>query len=113
MAKAPTKREMFVQVAEFLANAGAPAEQVEFIAKQVVLLDKRANAPKGPTKTQLENEVIKRTILTALDTNLTATEVAKAVGVTVQKATALLKQLVEAGLVERTVDGKTALFIAR
>ena len=62
----------------------------------------------------LENE-IKERIVNALENaeeGMTATEVANEVGITLAKATALLTQLVKAGLIKREVEKKVAHFSA-
>ena len=101
-----TKREKFVNVLEVLADAGK-TELAEFIAGEIVLIDKRAAAPRKETKEQRENVVLKAEFVTFLDEAgaLRAGEVAKEFDITVQKATALLAQLVKAGEVKR-VEGE-------
>lgn len=63
-----------------------------------------------PTKKQRENEDIKATILThfTAGVHLSGAEVAEAVGITSQKANALLKQLATEGkiVVEEVKNGK-------
>ena len=105
-----TKRDRLTAIYAILADRGE-AELADFVAGEVALLDKRANAPRKATKTQRENIALKGDIVDTLGAGeATATQVAKANGVTVQKATALLKQLVDAGLIERAQDGKTVTF---
>lgn len=103
-----TKREDFVAISEALTVAGAPAELVEVITKEIALIDKRKAAPRKETAAQLANAGIKVAIVEVIggaEDGMTATMVADAVGVSVQKATQLLKQLVDAGEVIRT-EGK-------
>jgi hypothetical protein len=90
-----TKREMFEGIAGVLDEIGTD-EQVAFIDAQIALLDKRSAAGRKPTAGQVANEDLKGFI---------ATEVAKAMDVTVQKASQLLRQLVLEGTVIRT-EGK-------
>lgn len=79
-------------------------------------LAKRSTS-KTPTKTQKENEVIMERILDALAaigepttvTNLLAHGV-EGFELTNQKASALLRKLIEAGKVVKTIEGKKALF---
>ena len=74
-------------------------------------LAKRGSGSHGKTKTQKENEVMKENIVELLaDGGLTATEVAEAMEVKVQKATALLKQLVDDGKLVRVKDGRILRF---
>ena len=74
----------------------ADAEIVEFCNHEIALLVKK-NSYKStkPTKTQIENEGLKDAILNALDKPMTATEIGNAVGISVNKASALLSQLKE------------------
>lgn len=74
-------------------------------------LAKRGSGSRGKTKTQKENEGLKENIMELLaDGGLTATEVAEAIDVTVHKATALLKQLVDDGKLVRVKDGRVLHF---
>jgi predicted transcriptional regulator len=111
MAKGPTKREMLSQVYALLTNLGE-VELAEFTAREIALYDKRANAPRTMTTAQRENEVLKGFIVSMLgDTpGLRATAIAKELDVSVQKVSALLRQLVKDGAVIRNEDGKTVTF---
>lgn len=86
--------------------------------KLVALSDsyaKKASAEKKPTKVQTENENVKQNMLKALrDSNapMTATEVAQAVGCSVQKASALLAQMVKDAQVERVPEKRKTYFRA-
>jgi DNA-binding transcriptional ArsR family regulator len=101
---------MYQRVYAILADAGEN-ELGEFIAGRIAMLDKRKAAPRKPTKEQIENEALKANILTMLDVgDLTATDIGAELGVTVQKATALLTQLRKAELVKRYQDGKDVYF---
>jgi hypothetical protein len=88
---------------EFLTKVKAIVEDAELIAKADELiagLDKKnASRSAKPSKTQIENEPIKASILEFLVGGKvqTAPEIAVAVGVSTQKASALAKQLVESG----------------
>ena len=108
-----TKKEMFANIATLLADN---AEVVEFCNKEIELLSKRSSS-KTPTKTQRENEGIMDTIATALasfENPVTVTElIAGGEGLdsfTNQKVSALLRKMVEAGRVVKTIEGKKALF---
>ena len=88
---------------EFLTKVIATSTDAEIVAKAQELiagLDKKnATRSAKPTKTQIENEPIKASILEFLVGGKvqTAPEIAVAVGVSTQKASALAKQLVESG----------------
>jgi hypothetical protein len=105
-----TKRDRFAEL-RLVAEAEGRTDLVEFVDAEVALLDKRSTAGRKPTKVQLANEALKADIIVILEgadgtaDGGTATEVAGVLGVSVQKASQLLKQLVDAGLVNRA-DGK-------
>lgn len=103
-----TKRERFVEIATILEQIEGTEELVEFVDGEIALLEKRAGKARGLTKTQKENEVLKAEIVEALaeaEAGATATQVAQAFGISVQKAAQLLKQLVGEARVTRT-EGK-------
>lgn len=103
-----TKKEMFSKIATVCS---ADAEIVEFCNHEIALLVKK-NSYKStkPTKTQIENEGLKDAILNALDKPMTATEIGNAVGISVNKASALLSQLKEDNSVTRDVIKRKAYF---
>ena len=107
-----TKREMFAHIATVNAS---DAEIVEFCNHEIELLDKRGSGKKGQTKTQKENEGIKEIIIDALAASgekMTVSELLKCEGLDYsnQKISALLRQLIESGRVETTMEGKKAYF---
>ena len=91
---------------------------IDFIDNELALLAKKANSAKSkPSKAQAENEGIKTAIIAALN------EAEKALTITEfqtvypefaeysnQKMSALFKQLVDAGAVEKTVVKKKSYF---
>ena len=110
-----TKREMFVAIAN-VAEVAANEEMMTFINHEIELLDNRKSSKKGLTKTQKENEGVKEQIVQALANagkKMTVTEILSCEGLegfTNQKISALLRQLVEAKRVEKTLEGKKAYF---
>ena len=111
-----TKREMFVAIAN-VAEVAANQEMVDFLNHQIELLDNRKNSKsKGMTKTQKANEEVKVAIADVLaeaEDKLTVTEMLsdeRLNGYTNQKISALLRQMIEAGMVVKTVEGKKAYF---
>jgi hypothetical protein len=105
-----TKRERFIQLREMVIE---DAEMVAFLDNELELLDRKRGKSNGMTKEQLVNVRIKQDIVSFLNTvdEASATEVANAMGIAVQKATALLTQLVkDAKSVERVTDGKKVRF---
>ncbi len=113
-----TKREMFVAIAN-VAEVAANEEMMTFINHEIDLLDARKNSKsKGMTKTQKENEGVKAVIaevLTESGGKMTVTEMLadeRLGGYTNQKISALLRQMVEAKVVTKTIEGKKAYFAA-
>ena len=86
-----------------------------FLEHEKELLEKRAGAKK-PTKTQVENETIKNTILDILQTigkPVTVTQLLandELNGLSNQKVSALLAQLRKSDKVVRTVEKKVAFY---
>ena len=111
MEKKMTKVEMFNAIKEVVADN---QEMVAFIEHEIELLQKKS-ANKKPTKTQEENKSLKNEILSVLsDEGMTVTEIQKKseiLGeVSNQKVSALLRQLVEVGAVEKTIEKKKSFF---
>lgn len=87
-------------------------ERLEALKAQ---LAKRGSGHKGLTKTQKENEELKNVILENLRAEvdgMTATEVGNSIAVTCQKASAILRQMVEGGTVRKDKVGKVVRFYA-
>lgn len=104
-----TKREVLTKAVAMVDVFSA--EEIEVLDKMIKALDKKSSKP---TKVQVENEGIKAEILEVIATEPhTATEIANALGYTVQKVSALLRQLGDA--VEKTpAKGKApATFVAK
>lgn len=82
-------------------------EELEVLQKMKTALEKKSSKPKKDAE---ETERYKAEVLDYLadGEGHTATEVGTAVGITCQKATAILRKLIEDGAVEKTVGkGKT------
>ena len=100
-------------------NGNLDAETIERLEALKVQHEKRnsSGALKKPTKTQRENEVLKGKILDMLGEEvdgMTASEIASALAVHVQKASALLSQLTPErgdGRVHRVKEGKVTRFV--
>ena len=111
MEKKITKKEMFAQIREVVADN---ADMVAFIDHEIELLNKKSSAKK-PTATQVANEGIKDTILGVLGTDgMTVSEVIASsddlAGLSNQKISALLKQLVTEGKAVKGTDKKKSVF---
>jgi hypothetical protein len=113
MEKKITKRMVLEHLIEKYAN---DSMVVDYATNEIRILDNK-KASNVKTKTQIENESIKKVILNVL------VETAKAMTITEiqekdselatlsnQKMSALLKQLVDSNEVEKTIDKKKAYF---
>ena len=106
----------YVQAIDNAINGNMDEATVERLTALKEQLAKRSTS-KTPTKTQKENEVIMGRILDALAaisepttvTNLLAYGI-EGFELTNQKASALLRKLIESGKVVKTIEGKKALF---
>lgn len=108
-----TKKEMFAHIATLNAS---DAEVVDFCNKEIERLEKRSSS-KTPTKTQKENEGVMDSIaeaLTAFSEGVTVTDLIASsealTGLTNQKVSALLRKMIEAGRVTKSMKGKKAFF---
>ena len=112
MANKITKKEMFTMIK---AQVKDNAEMVAFIDHEIELLNKKASNKKA-TKTQKANVGIKSIILAVLKgaKPMTITEMQGASAelgeLSNQKVSALVRQLVEAGKVVKTIDKKVSRF---
>ena len=89
----------------------ANAETVEKLEALKTQLEKR-NGSRGQTKTQKENEALKPEIFAFVGTTdrVRAGEVATQFNISGQKASALLKQMVTDGQLERFTEKKVTFF---
>lgn len=110
-----TKAQKFAILRAIPAVAENPM-LVEFIDHEVELLTKKNSAEKKPTATQVANEGLKSAIAEGMEVNrlYTVTEIIKSVPacseLTTSKVSALLRQMVDAGIVKRTEDKRKAYF---
>ena len=89
------------------------AEAVEKLSALRDQYVKRASAERKPTAKQTENAGIKVSLVEAMepDALYTAGDIAKLIdGLTVQRASALLTQLVHAGVVVKTTDKRKSFY---
>ena len=109
-----TKRERLAEIYTVLADAGR-TELAEFVSKEIALVDKRAAAPRKLTTAQRENVTVKQDICFYLNsvTSARASDIARELDWSVQKITALLRQLVSDGYVIRETEGKVVTFRTR
>ena len=108
-----TQRDYFNEVVE-LAKANGRDDLVEFAKGRIAVLDKKAENKK-PTKTQEENVAIKNEIASVLTSEgATVTEIQSKSemlgGLSNQRVSALLRQMIADGVVVKTVDKKKSYF---
>lgn len=107
----PTDKSFTIDATTFSAD-----EVKAKLEAMLMAYEKKATAPKKPTKTQLDNEPIKQAIMNvlALNDELTISEMLTKSptleGLTSQKVSALLTQLMKAGMVERVEKARKAYF---
>lgn len=108
-----TKKEMFANIATLLAGN---EEVVDFCNHEIELLENRKTSKHGMTKVQKANVEVKEAIVNALaaaGSALTVTELLTCEGLagyTNQKISALLRQLVDAKVVIKAIEGKKSRF---
>ena len=108
-----TKKENFVAINAILNEMGHN-EFDEFIAHEVELLSRKRSASSKPTKRQVENEVLKGRIAKVLgDEGMTVTAILGELnedGLTNQRVSALLRQMVAGGTAHKEVVKGKAMF---
>jgi len=109
-----TKKEYFATVRTIVeaSDVEGKADLLNFIDHEVELLN-RKSAKSGQTKTQKENVAVKESIAAAmaeLDKPVTVTEIMAVVGLSNQKISALLRQMISEGTVVKTTDKKKSYF---
>ena len=109
-----TKREMFTEIRNAVIDN---AEMVAFIDHEIELLNRKSASPKKPTKTQVENDAFKAVIvdyLTEVDAPKTIkelqTEVVELNGLTNQRITHMLTDLVKGGTLIKEYVKKTPYY---
>ena len=108
--KKMTKRDYFTAI---LSKYDLTADEKAFVEHELELLDRKNSTDKKPTAQQVANDAMKQTILTSMEHNrlYTATEVQKLCGIeSNQRATALLTQLKNAGMIAKTEDKRKSYF---
>lgn len=111
--KKMTKREVFEQIK---ASYPLSAEHIAFIDHELELLAKKNSAEKKPTANQVANAGIKDAIYGEMADNMlyTVTDMCKGLtscaDMSNQKLSALLRQMVADGKVERVEDKRKAYF---
>lgn len=114
-----TKREYFNALYTHFQETGrdcgtiSAETMMEFLEREIELLEKK-NANKKPTAQQSANEGIKEAILEGLVERMTITEMQKSIPelaeLSNQRISALVRQMVDAGIIIRTEDKRKAYF---
>lgn len=121
--KAPTRKEMFTRVSDFLAEHEADTALIDFVNHQIELLDNKKESKKQ-SKEQEENAAYSDAIYEqmAFERKYSAAELMKelpAIGdwnanheteLSVQKLASLLKPLVDGGKVIKTTEKRRVFY---
>ena len=113
----PTQRDRYAEIREILASAGRD-DLVEFVDGRVAQLDKKNSAERKPTAKQVENAGFKQEILSYMKQGAlyASADIAKSVpalveaGVSANRVTAMLTQLVNDGAIVRTTDKRKSFY---
>ena len=113
----PTKRDRFNALLAIPAVA-ENADLVDFINHEIELLDKKNTAERKPTAKQVENAGFKSDILDWMEDGMqyACADIAKGVpalvdaGISANRVTAMLTQLVNDGKVVRTTDKRKSYY---
>lgn len=101
----------YVNAIDNAINGTLTEETIEKLQALKAQLVKRANGERKPTKVQRENEGVKSEILAVLTSEgKQCKEISEAVGISGQKCSALLKQLVESGVAEKYTEKRVTYF---
>ena len=109
----PTKRQMFEGL---LTIPTLTDDQKKFIEHELELLTKKNSGEKKPTATQQANEGLKSAIIEGMEPNrmYTVTEIIKEIpavaGLTNQKVSPLMNQLVDADKLNKTSEKRRSYF---
>ena len=122
MAKKIVKREFFTALLTQVQETGFSTDRItnedfiNFISHELELLEKKNSTERKPTAKQMENDGIKTAILDSMTagTLYTITDFIKTVpecaDMSNQKISAIVRQLKDAGLVERVEEKRKAYF---
>jgi hypothetical protein len=113
----PTKRDRFNALLAIPAVA-ENADLVDFINHEIELLDKKNTAERKPTAKQVENAGFKSDILDWMEDGVqyACADIAKGVpalvdaGISANRVTAMLTQLVNDGKIVRTTDKRKSFY---
>ena len=117
MSERVTVKSQFESIKEILLDGGY-MDLADFVDGRIALLDKHAKAERKPTAKQIENEGFKTDILNWMEPDVayTAGDVLKGVpsivaaGMSINRVSALMTQLKDAGAVSVTVEKRKNLY---
>lgn len=112
-----TKRDRFEALLK-MSEVQANPDMVTFIEHEIELLAKKNAGDKKPTAKQMENDTVKQVILDEMTANpdklYTVTDLIKGVpelaDYSNQRVSALLRQMIEANTVVKTIDKRKSYF---
>lgn len=109
-----TKTMTYAQALEIAIETLGEGEAVERLVALKAQLAKRASADRKPSKVQVANEGVKSAIVEALADGEArqCNAIAEALGISGQKCSALLKQLVDSGKIEKYTEKRVTYFKA-
>lgn len=117
MTKKMTKKDYFeILKGAYPKDANNYNEVIEFINHEIELLEKKSSQGKKPTANQMENEgflEIIQNILQGSDKAMTISDIQNAneeLPTSNQRMSALMKKLVESGVVEKTYEKRKPYF---
>ncbi len=103
----------YVNAIDNAINGMMDNETIEKLKALKAQLEKRANSERKPSKTQRENEEVKTNVLAVLSSEgKQCKDIADALGISGQKCSALLKQLVDTGKAEKYTEKRVTYFKA-
>ena len=113
----PTQRENFAELLALAQNAGRD-DLVEFVEGRLAQLDRKNSAERKPTAKQVENAGFKSDIVAYMEpgTQYASIDIVKGVpsivaaGISVQRVSAMLTQLVNDGVLIKTEDKRKSLY---
>ena len=112
-----TKRDRFEALLK-MSEVQANPDMVTFIEHEIELLAKKNAGDKKPTAKQMENDTVKQVILDEMTANpdklYTVTDLIKGISdladYSNQRVSALLRQMIDAGTVVKTIDKRKSYF---
>lgn len=111
--KKMTKADYFKQIS---ANYPLTDDEQAFIAHELELLGRKNTSEKKPTATQQANEALKTAIADGMEVGVlyTITDLIKTIpecaGLSTSKVSAVVRQMMDSGIIIRTVDKRKAYF---